>query len=98
MPHCIGATDGKHITIKKPAFSCSLWHNYKVFFSIVLLAICDACYNFKAIDIGQYGSTNDSGLFLNPQIGKYFEKYSFYVSVPEKRATLPRKWRFSCWR
>ena len=32
MPHCIGALDEKHIRISKPAFSRSLWHNYKGFF------------------------------------------------------------------
>ena len=31
MPHCIGATDGKHIAVKCPAKSDSLHYNYKVF-------------------------------------------------------------------
>ena len=70
MPLCIEAIDMKHIVMKKPAFSGSLRHNSKGFFSIVLLAICDACYNFTAIDVGQYGSKNDSAVLLNSKMKK----------------------------
>ena len=33
--HCLGAIDGKHMAMKKPAHSGSLWHNYKSYFSMV---------------------------------------------------------------
>ena len=82
MLHCIEAIDGKHITMKKPTFSGSLWHNYKGFFSIVLIAICDSRYNFIAIDIRQYGSNNDSAILLNSKMRETFEKDSFHVLVP----------------
>ena len=87
MPLCIEAIDMKHIVMKKPAFSGSLRHNSKGFFSIVLLAICDACYNFTAIDVGQYGSKNDSAVSLNSKIKKKKKKNetdSFYAPAPEK--------------
>lgn len=60
MPHCLGALDGKHVAIRKPPSSSSLWYNYKGFFSMVLLGICDAQYCFTHVDVGEYGSNNDS--------------------------------------
>ena len=83
MPNVIGAIDGKHIQIEAPAKSGTLFHNYKGFFSIVLLAICDANYCFTLVDIGQYGSNNDSGVLANSLIGKKFQEKK--MSLPEGR-------------
>ena len=41
-------------------------YNYKCFYIIVLLAVCDAKYNFTMVDVGAYGSNNASGVLLNP--------------------------------
>ena len=73
LPHCVGAIDGKHIAMQCPRKSGSLYYNYKGFFSIVLMAVCDGNYNFTLVDIGQYGSNNDSGVLSNSEMGKAFE-------------------------
>ena len=79
LPHCIGAIDGKHIAIECPKKSGSKYFNFKGFFSLVLLAICDAKYCFTFVDIGQYGSGNDSGVIKLSHMGKCFEDNSLNV-------------------
>ena len=63
MPHCLETIDSKHIAMRQPKHSGSLWHNYWGFFSLVLLAICDARYCFSFADVGEYGSNSDSEIF-----------------------------------
>lgn len=84
MPHVIGAIDGKHIAIDCPKNSGKQDYNYKGFFSIYLLAICDARYNFSVFYVGQYGSNNDSGVLLNSEMGQRFEEGSIQVPLPER--------------
>jgi len=53
-----------------PRKSDSLYYNYKGFFSILLMSVCDGNYNFTLVDIG---SNNDRGVLSNSEMGKAFE-------------------------
>ena len=44
--------------------------NYKSFFSMVFLTVCDARYCFTLVDVGGYGSNNDSGVLINFKTSK----------------------------
>lgn len=72
-PNCIGAIDGKHVNIRAPWNSGSLYYNYKKFFSTVLLAITDAKYKFIVVDIGAYGRNNDSGILSSSKFGQLLQ-------------------------
>ena len=61
----MGAMDGKHIAIKAPRNSGSLYYNYKGFFSIILLGVVDGDYKFLWVDVGANGSTSDCAVFNN---------------------------------
>ena len=83
MPHVIGAVDGKHLRIKCPKNTGNLYHNDKGFFSLVLLAICNANYFVTLFDVGQYGINNDSGVLIHSNMGGYFEDHSDNIPQPE---------------
>ncbi|XP_041366759.1 uncharacterized protein LOC121381503 [Gigantopelta aegis] len=61
--HSLGVLDGKHIAIKCPKDSGSLYHNYTGFFSIVMLALVDADYKFLWVDVEVNGSASDAQVF-----------------------------------
>ena len=73
LAHTIGALDGKHVAINKPARSGSLYHNCKGFFSLKMLALVDADYKFIWAHISHYGRNSDNQLFLHYDLGQHLE-------------------------
>lgn len=78
--NCIGALDGKHITMRCPRNSSSMNFNYKHTFSIVLMALADANYKFTYIDVGCKGRISDGGVF---------NRCSLYSAIENNQLNIP---------
>ncbi|XP_042897245.2 uncharacterized protein [Parasteatoda tepidariorum] len=74
FPNCIGAMDGKHISIVPPPNSGSLYYNHKHFNSIVLLALVDANLKFIYVDIGTNGRISDGSVYKKCTLKKNIEE------------------------
>lgn len=92
-PNYFGAIDGKHVRIKCPKNSGSMFFNYKDYYSTVLLAIVDANCKFIAVDVCSYGKEGDSGIFKKSAMGKTIMSEQFNVSQPgqpyQEQISLP---------
>lgn len=73
LPHCIGAVDGKHIRIKAPAKSGSVYYNYKEYFSIVLMAVVDHNFELRYVDVGAEGRASDGGVWKQCSLHQHME-------------------------
>lgn len=79
FPNCLGAIDGKHVILKAPRKTGSLYYNYKNTFSMVLLALVDANLKFIYVDIGSYGRNSDGGIFSHSSLGKALSAEELYL-------------------
>ena len=64
--YAFSAIDGSHLPIKCPpglAQAMKQYHNFKNFYSVILLALVDAKYRFIWASLGAPGNTHDSTLF-----------------------------------
>ena len=79
----------------------SEYFNYKNAFSIVLLALFDADYNYMFVDVGCQRRISDSGVFTNTEIYKKLETKNLRLPQPvplngrEKSVTYFFYWRLS---
>lgn len=85
--------DGKHVIITSPFNSGSEYYNYKSNFSIVLLAVVDAAYNFIFVDIGCQGRISDGGVFKHTSLYRKMMEDSLHLPthkfLPEIDKNMP---------
>ncbi len=81
--HTCGAIDGKHFAITKPSKSGSMYHNYKGFFSIIMLSLVDADYKFIWNRIGIPGANCDAAIFNEIELCEGIEGGWANLPVPD---------------
>ncbi|KAM8852503.1 uncharacterized protein ACB058_011334 [Synchiropus picturatus] len=62
FPLCCGALDSKHVVLKCPPHLGTV--------SLVVIAVVDANYRFRLVDISGYGKTSDCGILANSAFGQ----------------------------
>lgn len=83
FPNCVGAVDGKHVRVKCPKNTGSMFYNYKQFFSVVLQAVADANYRFTIIDVGGYGKQSDGGTFQASDLSELLQNRDLNIPEPD---------------
>lgn len=73
FPNCLGALDGKHVIIRQPNKSGTVYFNYKNSFSIVLMALVDADYRFIYTNVGAEGKSADGGVWGATRLARAME-------------------------
>ncbi|XP_043206335.1 putative nuclease HARBI1 [Amphibalanus amphitrite] len=89
LPNCIGALDGKHVALQKPAGTGSIYFNYKGFCSVVLMAVADARYRFTYISVGSQGSESDGGIFAHSDLAALLRRHQEVGDVLPPPKALP---------
>ena len=80
FPYSLVAVDGCHIPIKCPPGgleSCKEYHNFKNFYSVVLMAMVDAKYRFVWGSCGFPGNSHDSIILQSTCLWKRIKDGSF---------------------
>lgn len=82
FPNVVGCIDGKHVRIKCPKDSGTMYYCYKQFFSIVLQGVADSQCRFIFIDVGGYGKQSDGGTFSASSVYKFLENFQNTLPKP----------------
>lgn len=84
FPYCWAAIDGCHIPIKCPAGglkSCKEYHNFKTFYSIVMMAMVDSNCQFIWGTCGFPGNSHDAIIFQTTQIWSDIKEGKFIPQI-----------------
>ena len=91
FPCCLSAIDGCHIPLKCPPGgleSCKEYHNFKNFYSIVLMALVDSHYRFVWGSCGYPGNSYDSIIFKSTELWSNIASGNVLPSIGKKIAKL----------
>ena len=87
FPCCWGAIDGCHIPIKCPQGglqACKEYHNFKNFYSIVLMGMVDAKYRFIWGSCGFPGNSHDSVILQSTDLWDQIQDRDYLPNIAKK--------------
>ena len=87
FPCCWGAIDGCHVPIKCPpggAKSCKEYHNFKNFYSIVLMAMVDSKYRFMWGSCFFPGNSHDSVILQSTNLWEQIQEKKYLPNISKK--------------
>ncbi|KAG0411109.1 hypothetical protein HPB47_011750 [Ixodes persulcatus] len=70
FPIGVGALDGCHLPVSSPQENASDYHNYKGWYSIILLALVNHRYKFRYVNVGAPGWCHDAQVFRKSALAK----------------------------
>ena len=91
FPFCWAAIDGCHIPIKCPsggAASCKEYHNFKNFYSVVLMAMVESRYRFIWGSCGFPGNSHDAIIFQSTALWENLKGDDFIPDIGHKVADI----------
>ncbi|XP_075538681.1 uncharacterized protein LOC142573058 [Dermacentor variabilis] len=77
FPQGVGALDGCHFPVSPPKEHASDYHNYKGWYSMILLAVVDHRYRFCYTNVGSPGRCHDAFVYGRSALRKLVESDSF---------------------
>lgn len=89
LPLCVGAIDGKHVRIQKPPKSGSTFYNYKHFFSVNIMAVCDADYKFQFVEVGAQGRLCDGSVWNSCRMKEAIDRKIINLPGPSSLPSMP---------
>ena len=88
---CWSAVDGCHIPIKCPPGgleSCKEYHNFKNFFSMVLMGMVDSKYRFVWASCCYPGNFHDSVIFQSTDLWNQIKNQDYFPKIGKKVGSL----------
>ncbi len=88
VPCYFGAIDGCHIPIKCPKGgieSAKEYHNFNIFYFVLLMAIVDAKYRFIWASSGYPGNSHDAIIFESTHFYKKITEENLIPSISKKQ-------------
>ncbi|KAG0425285.1 hypothetical protein HPB47_027530 [Ixodes persulcatus] len=74
FPNAIGALDGCHLPVSPPKDLAVDYHNYKGWYSVILLALVDHRYLFRYISVGTPGRCHDASVYQRSPLAHLLEQ------------------------